>query len=459
MHTKAISRALKLVFGLALGLATLAVSAAVPSEHGPASYTPDVTYTLKTAIAGGKLAFVGVGDGIDGQVNPTLHAQKGQVVQVTLIDGDGATHDWVMPDFKAATQRVNKKGASSSTVFRVRADGEFAYWCSLPGHRAAGMEGKFVVGEQTAAKGPALPEVSRDPSDLPAPVGNRGPKEVSVHLTTEEVKGRLKDGTAFTYWTFDGKVPGPMLRVRVGDTVHLSLSNAANSTMIHSIDLHAVTGPGGGAANLQVPPGGTKTLTFKALKPGLFVYHCATPMVAEHIANGMFGMILVEPKGGLAKVDREYYIMQSEIYTESRFNTDTDHAEFDLDKLLNEQPEYYVFNGAVGALTKVHKMKVNTGDTVRIFFGDAGPNKTASFHVIGEIMDKVYDHGTLVSPPQRDVQTTTVPPGGATMVELKTEVPGKYILVDHALSRLERGLVGFLHVEGKPRPDIYRSGQ
>ena len=198
--------------------------------------------------------------------------------------------------------------------------------------------------------------IVRDPANIPPPIGERGPQTVKLDLMAEEVEGRLADGAGYDYWTFNGKVPGPLLRVRVGDTVQLTLSNAAHSSVTHSVDLHAVTGPGGGAAKLQVPPGQSKTVTFKALKPGLFVYHCATPVIAHHISNGMYGMILVEPARGLPPVDKEFYIMQGEIYTKAAYGA-SGMQSFSIDKLLNEHPEYYVFNGAVGALTKMHPLK------------------------------------------------------------------------------------------------------
>ena len=225
--------------------------------------------------------------------------------------------------------------------------------------------------------------------------------------------------------------------------------------MTHSVDFHAVTGPGGGAVMTQTQPGGETMFTFKTLNPGLFVYHCATPMVAQHIANGMYGLILVEPQGGLPKVDREFYVMQGEVYTAQPFGT-TGALTEDTTKLLNENPEYFVFNGASNALTtEANMLKANTGETIRIFFGVGGPNFTSSFHVIGEIFDRVYNQASLTSNPLTNVQTTMVPPGGATMVEFKLEVPGRYILVDHALSRMQRGLAGYLMVSGDPNPEVY----
>ena len=192
-------------------------------------------------------------------------------------------------------------------------------------------------------------DITRDPAEIPSPIGNRGPENVRVDLETVEVSGRLADGTSFTYWTFGEQVPGPFVRVRVGDTVEVHLKNAMGSAMTHSVDFHAVTGPGGGAVATQTKPGEETTFTFKALNPGLYVYHCATPMVAQHISNGMYGLILVEPEGGLPQVDREFYVMQGEIYTAQPFGTSA-HSSGDTAKLLDEHPEYFVFNGAALAL-------------------------------------------------------------------------------------------------------------
>ena len=297
-------------------------------------------------------------------------------------------------------------------------------------------------------------DIVRDPTDLPAPLEAREPQTIRVDLEAIEVEGQLADGTTFTYWTFNGAVPGPFIRVRVGDTLEVHMKNSTSSTMNHSVDFHAVTGPGGGAVMTQTEPGKETMFTAKAINPGLFVYHCATPMVANHISNGMYGLILVEPEGGLPPVDREFYVMQGDIYTPGAYGEQGKQTT-DVTKLLNEDPEYIVFNGAVGSLTTQKPLKANVGETVRIFFGVGGPNLTSSFHVIGEIFDRVYDQASLTAAPLTDVQTTLVPPGGATMVEFHLDVPGRYILVDHALSRLQRGLAGFLIVEGPANPEIF----
>lgn len=328
---------------------------------------------------------------------------------------------------------------------------------TTPGHDMSNMREEIPSShalEQTlSAIKPA--DIVRDPADIPAPIGTRGPRHVTVDLDTVELIGQLADGTTYKYWTFNGKVPGPFVRVRVGDTVEVHLHNDAHSKMMHNVDFHAVLGPGGGAKATESMPGESRGFQFTPEHPGIYVYHCAAMMAAQHISNGMYGLILVEPEGGLPKVDREFYVMQGEIYTEAPFGT-PGLQKPSYEKLMDEHPEYYVFNGAVGGLTDQKAMVAKTGETVRIFFGDAGPNKTSSLHMIGEIFDRVYAMGSLTSPPLKDVQTVEVPAGGATMVELKARVPGNYMLVDHSLSRMARGLAATLKVEGEPNVALYK---
>jgi nitrite reductase (NO-forming) len=417
----------------------------------------NLEYTLRTELGSAGMVFVGVGGDIDGLTNPPLRAAKGDVVQITLVNGDGMQHDIALPELDVASEFISEKGTSTLLVFEVNDDGEYVYYCTVPGHRQAGMEGRLIVGESLEATVSAA-SVALDPTDLPGPLGIRPPQHHELVIETIEVEGHLVDGATFTYWTFDGTVPGPFLRVKAGDTVDVTLINPADSSMTHSIDFHAVTGPGGGAAVTQAAPGESKTFSFKALNPGLYVYHCATPMVAHHIANGMYGLILVEPEEGLPEVDREFYVMQGEIYTVGSLG-EKGRQEISIEKLLDESPEYFIFNGSTTALTEEFPMMAQVGETVRIYFGVGGPNFISSFHVIGEIFDRVYDQASITSAPLTDVQTTLVAPGGATVVEFTLEVPGRYILVDHALSRAERGLVGFLLVEGPENPDVFHSNE
>jgi nitrite reductase (NO-forming) len=415
---------------------------------------PTISFKLVTGFADGRMTFTGLEGELKGIHNPDLSVQPGDVVEIILVNGDNVQHNLSLPDFNTKSEDVIQKDQQTRLIFKADKDGVFPYFCDIPGHRQAGMEGKLIVGQPVQAETLDLPSISRAPDDLPGPITRNTPDTVRIDLETVEVQGRLSEGIGYTYWTFNGKVPGPFLRVRVGDTVEVHLKNAAGSTMMHSVDFHAVTGPGGGAVFTQTNPGEETTFTFKALNPGLYVYHCATPVVAHHIANGMYGLILVEPESGLPLVDREYYVMQGEIYTTEPLNQ-PGATTFSQDKLLDEAPEYFVLNGAVGALTQEHPLLANVGETVRIFYGVGGPNFVSSFHVIGEIFDRVYDQASLTSQPLTDVQTTLVPTGGATMVEFMLQVPGRYILVDHSLSRLERGLAGFLVVEGSEVPEIF----
>jgi nitrite reductase (NO-forming) len=302
---------------------------------------------------------------------------------------------------------------------------------------------------------PTVASIVRNPSDVPAPVGTRGPEVVRVQLTAQEVVAPLDPATgiSYHYWTYNGKVPGPMLRVRVGDTVEVTLNNNPDNHLAHSLDFHAATGPGGGMGLSEIPPAQHgalswgRTFTFVATTPGLFVYHCGTAMAAEHIANGMYGMILVEPAGGLPKVDKEYYVMQGEIYT-SQPGKKGDVLSVDDAKILAETPQYFVFNGAIGALTAQFPLTAAVGQSVRIFFGNAGPNATSSPHVIGQIFTKYYAYGSLETPPAVGVQTATVPPGSAAIIELKEKMPGDYAFVDHALARVPKGLAATIRVSG-----------
>ena len=432
---------------------------AATAAAGPGvSYHAPLVFTLKTGIAQGRMVYVGVGGTIDGEVNPTLTVYEGELVQINLINGEGAEHDVFVDQYNVRSSRVIGRNASSTFSFLASKPGEFAYFCTIPGHRQAGMEGliQVVAGSREEASSDAA-DIVRDPGEVPSPIGSRQPEVVKVELETIELVGRLDNGTTYEYWTFNGKVPGPLIRVRVGDTVEVKLKNAADSVMMHSVDFHAATGPGGGAHATQTEPGAENTVTFRALKPGVYVYHCATPSVAHHITNGMYGLIIVEPEGGLPQVDREFYVMQGELYTVDAFGT---HGlmEMDYDKLISENPEYFIFNGAADALTKRHPLYANAGETVRIYFGVGGPNFTSSFHVIGEIFDNVYTFGSITSPPITNVQTITVPPGGATVVDFKVDRAGTFVLVDHALSRAERGLAGYLIVDGPEDDEIMHHG-
>ena len=291
------------------------------------------------------------------------------------------------------------------------------------------------------------------PPFVPAPVGNRAAKTLTVNMEIIEKVGTMTNGVTYNYWTFGGTVPGSFIRTRVGDEVEFTLSNHPDNKLPHNIDLHAVTGPGGGAASSFVAPGHEKMFKFKTLNPGLYVYHCATAPVGMHIANGMYGLILVEPAGGLPKVDREYYVMQGDFYTEGKYGEPGLQA-FDMNKAVAEDADYVVFNGSVDALTGDNAITAKVGETVRLYVGNGGPNLTSSFHVIGEIFDNVHiEGGSMLN---HNVQTTSIPAGGAVIVDFKVEAPGSLVLVDHAIFRaFNKGALGILKVEGDENLRVY----
>lgn len=299
-------------------------------------------------------------------------------------------------------------------------------------------------------------DIARNPNDLPPPITRIATTTVRVDITAREVISEVAPGVYQNFWAFDGKVPGPFIRVMQGDAVVVNFTNDKTSLNHHTIDFHAVIGPGGGASILIADPGETKTLTFTALHPGLYVYHCAEPDAAVHMAHGQYGLILVEPKGGLPKVDKEFYVMQGEFYATGTLGKQGLQI-FDSRAMLDGNPQYVVFNGRVGALTSTttNAMNAEVGQKVRMFVGNGGVNLISSFHVIGEIFDRVYEDASLTSMPLTDVQTTLVPAGGATVVDFTLLEPGNYTFVDHALARVDRGAWGVLHVSGPQAPSVF----
>src|SRR5688572_9839578 len=280
-------------------------------------------------------------------------------------------------------------------------------------------------GDFGPSQGKPVDAILTAPPNVPPPTGRKAPAKVIVKLDVVEKDMEISEGVTYTFWTFGGTVPGSFIRVRQGDTVEFHLRNLPESKMPHNIDLHGVTGPGGGAASSFTAPGHSSRFTFKALNAGLYVYHCATAPVGMHVANGMYGLILVEPPEGLPPVEKEYYVMQGDFYTTGKYR-EKGHQPFDMEKAIIEQPTYVLFNGNEGALTGDKALKANVGETVRLYVGNGGPNLVSSFHVIGEIFDKVwFEGGTRY---QENVQTTLVPAGGAMIADFHLEVPGSYVL-------------------------------
>ncbi|MGH7820631.1 MAG: copper-containing nitrite reductase [Candidatus Binatia bacterium] len=310
-----------------------------------------------------------------------------------------------------------------------------------------------IKGDFGPPRGEPVKAVLTAPPEVPPAVGRDYPAKVVVELEVREVEKEISEGVTYVFWTFGGTVPGSFIRVRQGDTVEFHLKNHPSSKMPHNIDLHGVTGPGGGAASSFTAPGHASRFTFKALNEGIYVYHCATAPVGMHVANGMYGLILVEPPQGLPPVDREYYVMQGDFYTVGKYR-EKGVQPFDMQKAIDEHPTYVLFNGSEGALVGDRAIPAKVGERVRLYVGNGGPNLVSSFHVIGEIFDRVkYEGGTHV---QENVQTTLIPAGGAAIVEFDLEVPGSYVLVDHSIFRaFNKGALAILKVDGPENKAIY----
>ncbi|HFC8511470.1 TPA: copper-containing nitrite reductase [Neisseria subflava] len=344
-----------------------------------------------------------------------------------------------------------------ASVFALAACGEQAAKPAETPAATASAEAPAASNSQAAAETPSselpvIDAIMTHAPEVPPPTDRDHPAKVRVKMETVEKTMTMEDGVEYHYWTFNGDVPGQMIRVREGDTVEVEFSNNPSSTVPHNVDFHAATGQGGGAEATFTAPGHTSTFSFKALQAGLYIYHCAVAPVGMHIANGMYGLILVEPKEGLPKVDKEFYIVQGDFYTKGKKGAQGLQP-FDMDKAIAEQPEYVVFNGHVGSIAGDNALKAKAGETVRMYVGNGGPNLVSSFHVIGEIFDKVYvEAGKLIN---ENVQSTLIPAGGAAIVEFKADIPGSYTLVDHSIFRaFNKGALGQLKVEGDENPEI-----
>jgi nitrite reductase (NO-forming) len=342
-----------------------------------------------------------------------------------------------------------------SRIFKTLVAGSVIAVGLITGFAASAATGKAAKdpGDLGPPRGAPIQAVLTSPPHVPPPITRNYPAKVIVELEVVEKDMPISEGVSYTFWTFGGTVPGSFIRVRQGDTVEFHLKNHPSSKMPHNIDLHGVTGPGGGAASSFTAPGHRSQFSFKALNEGIYVYHCATAPVGMHVANGMYGLILVEPPEGLSKVDHEYYVMQGDFYTTGKYR-EKGQQPFDMEKAIDEKPTYVLFNGAEGALTGDKAITAKTGETVRLFVGNGGPNLVSSFHVIGAIFDKVrYEGGTSV---QRNVQTTLIPAGGAVSVEFKAKVPGSYVLVDHSIFRaFNKGALAILKIDGPEDKTVY----
>ncbi|WP_311173716.1 copper-containing nitrite reductase [Halobellus ordinarius] len=330
--------------------------------------------------------------------------------------------------------------------------------CASNAPTADGSAATTTVQDTSTPAATDVDRIAADPTDIPDPIDRDEPTEHDITLRSEEVTAEIEDGVTFTYMTYGGQVPGPFIRVRLGDTVNLTFENPESNSLPHNVDFHACAGPGGGAEATTTAPGETAELRFQATYPGAYIYHCAVPNLDMHISAGMFGIILVEPEEGLPEVDHEAYLGQHELYTDKAAGTDG-HHEFDMESMRNEEPSYVLMNGEKYAWTPgVHGPAVTAGtdETVRVFFVDGGPNLASSFHPIGSVWEKLYPDGSLSTEPQTHIQTREVPPGSTTIATMNSPVPGDFKIVDHSLSRVARkGCMAVVRAEGEERPEIF----
>jgi len=326
----------------------------------------------------------------------------------------------------------------------------FAVFVCGPLHVRAATQ---TTADDTQPVGPPVHAVLTSPPNVPPPTHRTKPAKVIVELEVREVEKEISEGVRYTFWTFGGTVPGSFIRVRQGDIVEFHLKNHPDNKMPHNIDLHGVVGPGGGAASSFTAPGHESQFTFKAMNQGIYVYHCATAPVGMHVGNGMYGLMLVEPPEGLAPVDHEYYVMQGDFYTVGKYR-EKGAQPFDMQKAIDEKPTYVLFNGSEGALVGDHALTAKVGERIRLFIGNGGPNLVSSFHVIGEIFDRVWYEGGVHY--QQNVQTTLIPAGGAAIAEFHTIVPGSFVMVDHSIFRaFNKGALAILKVSGPENKLVY----
>ena len=274
---------------------------------------------------------------------------------------------------KSSEKGSLKNVASSPSTYSRIADDR---WNEYPGARSwRACVRRFAP--PPPARGPPERAILTTAPAVPLPIERDYPAWVIVDLEVRELDQEISEGVSYTFWTFGGTVSGSFIQIRQGDTVEFHLKNHPDSKMPHNIDLHAVTGPGGGATSSFAAPGHEAVFSFKALNHGLFIYHRAAAPVGMHIANGMYGLILVEPPGGLTPVDRKYYVAQRDFYTVGKYR-EKGHQPFDMQKAIEENATYVLFNGSEGALLGDNAMTANVGETVRLFVGNGGPNLVSS---------------------------------------------------------------------------------
>ncbi|MFO1539068.1 MAG: multicopper oxidase domain-containing protein [Chloroflexota bacterium] len=378
-----------------------------------------------------------------------------------LLNDGAAVHDLVFDD--GTTTGAVDPGTASAPISVTVPAGGIGFICSLPGHREGGMHGTVsVAGAAPVATpnaggdhgGPGAPLPEPDPAapaytpvDATAPA--RLPGDVhDIDLVIEEKRMTVAEGYTMEAWTFGGQVPGPVIRVKVGDTINVDLKNPASSRLSHSVDFHS-SQVAWNDEMTSIAPGEEKVYTWTADYAGVWMYHCGTAPALHHIANGMYGMVIVEPADGLPPVDVEYALVQGEWY----FDGHGLPASLTKAAEAAPAPDWVVFNGIAKQYAD-HPLPVPTGGRVRLFVLDAGPSVDSSFHVVGTIFDTVIKEGVALLPGNTGgygAQAVDLSPAQGAIIELTTAEDGLYPIVTHAFNFVGRGALGLLQAgDGDP---------
>jgi nitrite reductase (NO-forming) len=367
-------------------------------------------------------------------------------------------HDVTFPD---GTKITAQAGETATGSVAIPAEG-ISFLCSIPGHADAGMKGSVTVkGSAAASSGdshggpaPAL-DVQPDPN-APAPLRHdpTAPAVLDgdvhdIDLVIEERTMTVAPGFVVAVWTFGGTVPGPVIRVRLGDLVRIHLKNPSTNKLPHSVDFHSSLVAWNGPMT-SINPGEEKLYEFRAKYAGVWMYHCGTAPALHHIANGMYGMIIVEPKGGLAPVEQEYALVQSEWYLGEQGQP------VSLTKAAAgaPSPDFVVFNG-VADQYKDGPIEIPVGKRIRVFLLDAGPNIDSSFHIVGTIFSRVIKEGVELAPDNAGgwgSQAVDLSPAQGAIVEFEMADDGLYPIVTHAFNFVGRGALGLFKAgDGEPK--------
>jgi nitrite reductase (NO-forming) len=392
-----------------------------------------------------------------GFTTATIDVAKAGSYEVTLHNTGAAPHDVTFTDGQTLAAQPGK---TVTAVLKI-AEGGTAFTCSIPGHAAAGMKGSITVAGAAVHTGdshggPApMTDVAADPNapayipkDATAPARLSGTTH-DIDLVMNEKLMTVAKGFQQAVWTFGDSVPGPVIRVRVGDLVRIHLINPATNKMPHSIDFHSSLVAWNDEMT-SIQPGEEKLYEFRAMFAGVWMYHCGTSPALHHIANGMYGMMIVEPKGGLSKVDAEFAIVQSEWYLGPQGQP----ASLEKAGAAAPAPDFILFNGVASQYLD-HPIQIATGKRIRLFILNAGPSMDSSFHIVGTIFDRVVKEGVelkIGNAGNYGSQAVDLSPAQGAFVEFIMAEDGLYPIVTHAFNFVGRGALGLFQAgDGDPK--------